>query len=422
MSGGAAVQEKMQAAATAQSPGQLLQAVFSVCAGEDVVALVMEAVAAVPGAEFIGQFGEYITAEKSPQFPEVMKTANGCVALIDCDRDPDESIETMERLQKTFIHGMRMVAIASEADPKFLVRAMRAGCDDILTRPIDKATLAEALQRFQNGPQSMALTGSGQGKILSFYGVKGGVGTTTMAVHLAVYLVQKHRKKVLLIDHKHELGHVALHLGLKQSRYHFDEMLRNADRLDAALLEGFVVRHPSGLEVIPSPDTCAPVQEGTADSISKVLKYLKTRYDYILIDSSLEYVHAFAPITVASDEIELVCTPDVASLRDLVRRVEHLSNGNGFADKLRLIVNRSTSDDAVSGEDIVKAARFPIAVSIPNNYAGLLRALNEGEPVPLQTRSPFVSAVAHWADRLALDGAATMLATTKTKRKFFLSW
>ena len=398
---------------------QISQAVFSVCASEEVAAAAIEAVSKVEGSEFIGQFQEYISADKRPQFPDSLLNAGGCVALIDCDRDGELALQTMERLHQTFSHNLRLIAIASRTDSEFLMKAMRAGCDDVIHRPVDKALLEGALRRFQKSHVAAAFKTQGTGKVISFYGVKGGVGTTTLAVHVATHLVKKHHKKVLLIDHKHELGHVALHLGLKESVYYFDELLRNAERLDAELLDGFVTRHSSGLEVIPSPDSCAPVQEGTADAIARVMSYLKTRYDFILVDSSLEYMDSFTPITAASDEVALVCTPDVAALRDLVRRTEHLGLVNGFHEKLQIVINRSTSDDAVKAEDIVNAVRLPISVSIPNHYLGLVRALNEGEPVPLTQRSGFTQALGQWAERLVSVSSTSMTAAKPKKRFLF---
>ena len=63
------------------------------------------------------------------------------------------------------------------------------------------------------------------GSVLSFFGAKGGVGSTTLAVHLAMYLVQCHQKRVLLIDNHPELGHVCVYLGLDGSRFHFNEVV-----------------------------------------------------------------------------------------------------------------------------------------------------------------------------------------------------
>lgn len=398
----------------------VLQAVFSVCVANEVVSSMIDTVASVGGADFIGQFQEYITADKRPQFPEVMKEAAGCVALIGCDGDPELALETMDRLRQAFPQKLSLIAVSSKTDTEFLLRAMRAGCDDFLTQPINLEILQAALKRFQKGYLTHSVSARGDGKVITIFGVKGGVGTTTMAVHLAVHLARRHRKKVLLIDQKHELGHVALHLGIKESVYHFDELLRNVDRLDSELLAGFVTRHSSGIDVIPSPDSCGPLQTAPPDAIGRVMEDLRTRYDYILLDSSLQYVPQLTSILEASDEVALVCTPDVAALRDLVRRIEHLSLVTGFTTKLRVVINRSTSDDAVSSADIEAAMRFPISVAVPNNYADLMRAINAGEPVSPQQRGGFTQAFAQWAGRLTSSQPIQAVAVAGEPKRRFL--
>jgi pilus assembly protein CpaE len=404
----------------AAKSGQITQAVFSVCVPNEVASGLIDAVAAVPGAEFIGQFQEYITAEKRPQFPDVMKEAAGCVALVGCDQNPDLAHATMDRLRQAFPQKLSLIAVSSKTDTEFLLRTMRAGCDDFLTPPIDPELLQAALKRFQKGYLTQTVSARGDGKVIALYGAKGGVGTTTMAVHLAMHLVRRHHKKVLLIDHKHELGHVALHLGIKESVYHFDELLRNVDRLDSDLLDGFVTRHSSGLDVIPSPDSCGPLPETPHEAIGRVMDDLRTRYDYILVDSSLQYVPQLASMMEACDEVALVCTPDVAALRDLVRRIEHLSAVTGFTTKLRVVINRSTSDDAVSSSDIEAAVRFPISVAVPNNYADLMRAINAGEPVSPQHRGGFTQAIAQWSNRLASNHPSKTTSTVAEPKRRFL--
>jgi len=402
---------------------QVVQSVFSVCVPSELIVGMMDTIGSVAGSEFIGQFQEYITAEKRPQFPDAIKDAAGCVALIGCDADPLLAFETMDRLAQTFPNKLNLIAVSSKTDSEFLLRAIRSGCNEFLAPPIDNDLLEAALKRFQKGTLAQSPSARGNGKIISIFGVKGGVGTTTMAVHLAMHLTKKHHKKVLLIDHMHELGHVALHLGIKESVYHFDELLRNADRLDSDLLDGFVTRHSSGLDVIPSPDSCGPLQEVSPEAIRRVMDDLRTRYDFILLDSSLQYIPQLAAIMDASDEVAMVCTPDVAALRDLVRRIEHLSAVTGFTNKLRVVINRSTSDDAVSAADIEAAVRFPISVSVPNNYADLMRAINAGEPVPPQNRGAFSQAIGQWANRLTANQVAKgNMAIAEPKRRFLFGF
>ncbi len=260
----------------------------------------------------------------------------------------------------------------------------------------------------------------GSGTILSFFGAKGGVGTTTLAVYLSTFLVRQHHRKTLLIDHHHQLGHVCLYLGVKANPYHFDELMRNVDRLDMELLAGFLTRHPSGLDLLPSPDTCAVRYSASLHETEAVLEFLRGQYDYVLLDSSLEYQDANSAIVDGSDEVYLVSTPDVAALRDLSRHVENFGLNEAAAGKLRIAINRSTSNDAVSVEQVESTVRFPVSVTIPNNYAELVRAINAGEPLPPHWRSEFTTQIAKWTNRIVQSHAIAN--TEAPKRSRFAFW
>ena len=389
-------------------PDHEIHAVFSICASPDVATAATEACAQMAGSEFFGEFHDYFTPDRYPQLPPALKAAAVAVAVVDCDRDPELALGTMERLRTMGLKNLNIVAYATGTEANYLLRAMRAGCNEFLNKPADARPLRDALQRFQND----YMVGSGgtenAGRVISFFGAKGGVGTTVLAVHVANNLVRKHRRRTMLIDHQHELGHVGLYLGLKDSHYHFDELVRNASRLDAALLNGFVVRHSSGLEVLASPDGRAVDHKSSPEELEMVLNFLRTQYDYVLVDSSLNYRNIVAPMLRCSDEVCLIGTPDVAALRDLARHIEHLNLDEDTVGKLRIIMNRSNSDDAVTAEQIEAVVRHPVWITIPNAYADLVKAINAGEPIPVQHRSAFAQQIGKWAARLQSDSGNRM--------------
>ena len=393
------------------------QAIFSVCADEGSVNAAMAAALNVPGAQFEAEFRDYITAERRPQFAPALKNAASIVALVDFDRDPELALKTTERLQQIFLKRISIVGIGAQLNAGILLRAMRNGCTEFLTKPIEQSDLTASLNRFQAGMSVDTHVQSGIGRVIALFGAKGGVGTTMLAVHLATHLVRKHGKKVLLIDHKPQLGHVALYLGLKDTQYHFDELLRNADRLDSELLNGFVVRHRSGLDVIASPEMSGSAHEAKAENLERVMDFLRREYDYILIDSPVDSRDSKASIVEQADEVYIVSTPDVASLRDLARLLENLSLTEAATSKLRVVVNRSTATDSVTPEQIEKAVRFPISVAVPNNYFELLRAINDGEPISPQRRSEFNQAIGRWANQIV--NGMTSPAAPAAKKKLF---
>jgi pilus assembly protein CpaE len=391
------------------------QAVFSVCMSEADVSAATSATLKVSGAHFAGEFRDYITSDKRPQFSPSLKNAASCVALIDFDRDPELALQTTERLYQIFLKKISIVGIGTHLDAGILLRAMRNGCTEFLTKPVDSIELANSLNRFHSAMAVDPQAHNGIGRVIAFFGAKGGVGTTVLAVHLATHLVRQHGKKTLLIDHKQQLGHVALYLGLKEAQYHFDELLRNADHLDAELLNGFVMRHRSGLDIIASPDVVKGSHEPKGDQLGSVMDFLRREYDYVLIDSSAAVHDSRSSVIDQADEVYIVSTPDVAALRDLARMVENLSLAESAISKLNIVVNRSTAADSITSEEVEKAVRFPVTISIPNNYFELQKAINDGEPVTPQRRSEFNQAVSRWALRVVHGVGGTKAAPVKKK-------
>lgn len=382
------------------------QAVFCVCGDAAMAEMAARSVQAVPGFFFAGAFPEYLSGDKRPQFPAAVKQAAGVVAVIDFDQDATAAIETAKRLNQVFSYRVRLVAAGTPTNTAAMLQAIRAGCTEYLEKPLRQEEFHVTLRRFLEQRHAAAPERQAMGKVVTFFGAKGGVGTTTLAVHLALHLTVTHGCKTLLIDHKHQLGHVALYLGLENTTYHFDELLRNAERLDADLMRGFLLRHGSGLDVLASPDYSNEQYDCLPGEIEIVMDVLRRAYDFVIIDSSISYERANFSLIDQADEVCLVSTADVASLRDLARLVEHITRTPSADSKLRLVINRSTADASINAGQIRQAVKAEVKFSIPNNFMELLHSINTGEPVAPTSTSPFSTAIAGWA-RQMIDVDAT---------------
>lgn len=396
-------------------------ATFTVCAESAFNSLIEQLPGQMPGVAFAGEFPHYISAGQRPQFPPNVRKAPGCVAWVDFDRDPEAALETSSVLRRMNAPAIACVGISSRIETSLLLRAMRSGCSEFLEKPVTAEQLKETLKRFQSRIFVRMESSVAHGHIVSLFGAKGGVGTTTLAVHMAAYLARLHGKTTLLIDHIHQLGHVGLLLGLEENNYHFDDLVRNADRLDAELLSGFLLRHATGVAVISSPSTCTVRQRAMPEDVERIFAFLRTQYDFVVIDSSLQYDDA-PTLIQHSDSVYLVSTPDIAALRDLSRHIEHLGLSDISPDKLHVAINRASSQDAIGQEQIEKVVKFPVSVSIPNNYGELLGAVNAGEPIWPHRRSEFTSRLTRWASRLAGQQDAVSTLSQQSSRKRFAFW
>jgi pilus assembly protein CpaE len=397
--------------------------VITICTDPRVAEQFVQAVERKPWLIVTANFEGYVSSQRRPYISPELKAANACVALVDFDHDPDQAMESIKFLRQTFPRIM-VVALAADRAPELLLMAMRAGCNEFLPKPFHAAAVADTLDQMEGLFAVPEVLDEPKGTVISFFGAKGGVGTTTLAVHLAMYLVQCQGKKTLLIDTHDELGHVCVYLGLDGTRYHFHEVVRNVDRLDSELLRGYVARHASGLEVLSSPDVCGGGRPIDADSVRKTLEFLRGEYDYVILDCETDLDDLTMSMIEASSRTYIVATPEIGAVRDLSRYVDSLIQHDFTTDKISVVINRFSSRYAVNVEQIEKAIRLPVAIKLPNAYMDLVRAVNLGDPIPPSRKGDFTLQFVRWSASLvgAPQSLPTATTTVKKKDSLFSLW
>jgi pilus assembly protein CpaE len=362
----------------------------------------------------------YISAEKRPPFPQPVKSAHACIAVIDFDKDIDQAIIAAAYIQELFGGTAALVARSESQDHNILLRAMRAGCNDFIGEEFDFTAFGQTMERLNQHWTTKAAHNTMRGSVLTFFGAKGGVGTTTLAVHVAMYLVQCHHKKTLLIDNHPQLGHACIYLGIDGSRYHFYELVRSLSRLDSELLRGYIATHASGLEVLSSPDVCGSEKPTEPESMVQTLDFLRGEYDYVVVDCPSSMDETNMAVIDASNQAYLVSTPEIASIRDLSRYVDYLQQNENNKDKVKIVINRFSSDHAVSMDQIEKAIRLPVAIKFPNSYTEVVRAGVLGEPISPKHKCEFSAQLVKWVGSLA--GPGDQLEEIAPKKSGFSLW
>jgi pilus assembly protein CpaE len=362
----------------------------------------------------------YISAVKRPPFPQAVKASHACIAVIDFDKDIEQALVATAYIHELFLGNAAVIALSSSQDPDMMLRAMRAGCTEFIGTQFDDATLTDTLNRQYQKWSAKSVRPAARGSVLTFFGAKGGVGTTTLAVHLATYLAQCHQKRTLLIDNHPQLGHACIYLGIDGSRNHFQDLVRNLSRLDSDLLKGYIATHSSGLEVLSSPDICGDPKIADPESIAQTLDFLRGEYDFVVIDSPTALDDTNFTIIDASNQVYLVASPEIGAIRDLSRYVDSLTQSEHHVEKVKIVINRFSAQHAVSVEQIEKAIRLPVSIKLPNSYAELARSTLLGEPISHKLKTEFSIPVLKWANSLV--GATAHVEEDAPKKSRFALW
>jgi pilus assembly protein CpaE len=361
----------------------------------------------VLGASLHQYFGE-----KDAALIRTLREVRPDVCLIDLDHDRKMALDTVEYLRRTSQVPLSIFAVSSRMDSDAIIEAMRCGCTEYLDKPLQSDRLQDSLARLASKKRD-SLVFTTLGKLVTLMGVKGGVGTTTLAVHLA-YSLARRNKKVLLIDHHPELGEVTLYLGLETHHYGFYELSCNVNRMDAELLQGFVLEHESGLNVLASPEGLGMTPRTTPDAIQQTLRFLLRMYDYVVVDTDCRFDEQNLAILEVSDEFCLIATPQLPAIRSTARFLDYLLRLNFPSSKAQVILNRWTKKTNLSLDNIEKALHRKVSLLIPCADAELDESIATGIPVSVKSRSDFMQGIGKWS--LRLGGGAEPDSNDKEKR------
>jgi len=346
-------------------------------------------------------FDRYLTASSRPSIGQYISSSHGCLAFVDYDRNPEEAAETALYLSRVFPGKVLVVAVGKRPTSDAILAAMRAGFSEYFTKHSPQQELDVILNRFQESCFTEIEHSSTSGSVLSILGAKGGVGATSVAVHLATCLAHHHHQRTLLIDQQQMLGHACVYLGIDGEHHTLEETVRNLKRMDSELLYGFVAHHSSGLDVLSSPDASTDHEPITPQEFARTLEFLRGEYDYIIVDCDRRQSELWPTLVDASSQILMVTTPEVAAVRDLSRIADGLLITESASQKQKVILNRYNAPHAVAADQIEKVLKLPIVLKLPDSPAEIVNASNSGSMLKFPGSSQYAQALHAWSSKLA---------------------
>lgn len=203
---------------------------------------------------------------------------------------------------------------------------------------------------------------------------RGGTGRSILAANLALALMRRNRQPVWLWDADDLTGGFqADAFDLQGAHPHWGEPLRHGQPL-----AGAVVRHASGLDLLPAP----PIGWGTPlEAVSLATRVREVAAAHVVVDLSGVGLaeHQLAWLDLASSVVLLV-TPDIPSLTATRHLLEHLRTQHAVLDRLMLVVNRSGLVQDISPRDVAQELGLELVQAVPFEPA-VVSALNRGVPL-----------------------------------------
>ncbi|MBV9357238.1 MAG: AAA family ATPase, partial [Chloroflexi bacterium] len=212
-----------------------------------------------------------------------------------------------------------VMALVGQFDRDVFRRAVLAGARDVVSRTASSTELRDAIIEARRADSYRKIEptqgpSAPTGTIITVFGVKGGIGKTTIATNLATALASETSASVALVDLNLPFGDIALMLDLRPDRDVVaaleDPVINDLERLQASL-----VKAPQGIHVLAAPTTPGIAAHVDPDRVGRLLQELAELYQFVIVDTPVGLTELTA---VALDVAELglfVTTPEVPSLK-----------------------------------------------------------------------------------------------------------
>jgi pilus assembly protein CpaE len=330
-------------------------------------------------------------SESAAGYGEASRAAHrGDVDLIIIDEVAGDPAAVVEQLD----HAAPEIPVIVILDPDFTSVAQAcilAGARAYVFRPYDPAEMVELVKRIyekedRRRRKSMPASGPKSGRLIAVHGPKGGVGTTTIAVNLAVAMYQQTNLRIVLVDGSLLSGDVAVAMNIANENSIAD-VVAHLRELDGDLLNDTLLHHGAGIWVLPAPSELERAEVINGEETTAVLAALRQYYDVIVVDTASRPDEHLLAALDQSDVVLVVCTPEIASLKNAARFLA-LAHELGYGDeKLKLTINRLSSHGSIPLKDIESNLRQKMAFGLPSDGIPVIEALNAGEPVVLMRPS-----------------------------------
>ena len=349
----------------------------------------------VVGAATNGEEGIEMAVELQPD-----------IVLMDINMPGVDGITASERItQKVPFCQIIMMSVQGEAD--YLRRSMLAGAREFLIKPFSSDELVSSVRRvYQLGasrrqamPSVQTPAGespvaevapSAEGKIVTVFSAKGGVGCSTIAVNMAIALQQNAASKVVVVDTSLQFGDVGVLLNLYASRTMAD-LAAHADELDDELINDIFIPHSSGVKALLAPSRPEVADTITPALLTEILTRLRTMFDVIIVDTGSILDDIVLNVLDVSDKIIVVTTPEIPAIKDAKLFFEVTEALEYERGRFIFVLNKTDKRINIRAEDIAANIKYNVEGQLPLDERSVTTAVNQGVPYVLGNKSSLLT-------------------------------
>lgn len=296
------------------------------------------------------------------------------LCIVDVTDNEDVSIAQMDSIESDH-PNCKFVVTAYNLKTDYIVKFLRKSKKDFIDKPIAKTRFISVIKEIVDKKLSEQ-DFSGQGKIISVFSNKGGLGKTTVAVNLAWELGNTcPSEKVAIVDMNMFLGDVTTFLDTTPP-YDMNFIIEKLEQVED--ITELATRYGnSNLYIIADSPYREIATNISKEDVLKLFNVLRKKFKYIVVDNSSAMTVKTKNTLDLSDLILLVTEANLPTLRNCKRTLDFFGR-IGLKEKTQIVLNRFSYDDDCKTEDVVNVLNTGIFAKLPNDWLTAMESVNGG--------------------------------------------
>ncbi|HEY8698505.1 MAG TPA: AAA family ATPase [Rhizomicrobium sp.] len=229
------------------------------------------------------------------------------------------ALDEIDRLAEVCDPTTKVVIVGRVNDVELYRELIRRGVSEYLVAPLNPLHLIEVISGLYLNPDAPPV-----GRVISFVGTRGGTGSSTLAHNVGWCIAERLKVNTTLVDLDLSFGTLGLNFN-EEPGQGVAEALTAPERLDDVLLDRLLLKSSDHLSLFTAPAVLERAYDAEPPAYEAVLDAVRQITPCVIVDLPHMWAPWMRQTLLASDEIVIVATPDLASLR----------TAKAFADLLR---------------------------------------------------------------------------------------
>jgi len=310
--------------------------------------------------------------------------------VVETKLNGQEALAELDRLAEVCDPATKVIVVGRVNDVELYRELMRRGASEYLVAPLSPLQLIEVISGLYLDPDAAPI-----GRVVAVVGARGGTGSSTLAHNIGWCVAEELNINTTIVDLDLPFGTVGLDFNDEASQGVCDA-LSAPERLDDVLLDRLLLKRGEHLSLFTAPAALEREYDATPETYEAVIDAVRQSTPFVVLDMPHGWQPWLKACLLAADDILIVATPDLTSLRNAKNIFELVKGSRPNDVPPRLVINQVgvPKRPEIPAKDFAETMGVEPAATIAFDPAVFGQAANNGQMViELAPKAPVAESV-----------------------------